>query len=74
MIDFWTWCKINEAQLFEWYVSVGHSEDWSDPKASKERLNDDRYAVRGVRSKYVANMKADTNKKTRTRKSKKRPK
>jgi len=72
MIDFLTWCDSCDSTLLEWYVSVGHSEDWSDPKASDERLNDAKYAARGIRSKYVANMKADG--KRSTRKSKKRPK
>jgi len=72
MIDFLKWCEKNETEFIEWYISVGHSEDWSDPKASNERLNDERYAARGVRSKYVCNMRSE--KKRRSRKSNKRSK
>lgn len=74
MLNFIEWCKTNESELLDWYISVGHSEDWADSKAANQRLNDDRYKVRGVRSKYVANMKSDQEKKNtkKTKKTKKR--
>jgi hypothetical protein len=44
-------------------TSVGPSEDWSDPKAATQRVNDGRYTTRGVRSKFaITCMKAENRK------------
>lgn len=50
MLDFYGWLKE--------FTTIGHSEDWGDVKKSDHRFNDAEYAARGVRSKYIANMKS----------------
>lgn len=67
-MNFYTWLQNRDSALFAEFETVGHSEDWSDAQASERRLNDPRYAARGVRSKYVANMKDDTKRKRKSRK------
>jgi len=70
MQDFNTWLKKRDPKLYREFLTMGHSEDWSDEKAANSRFNTPEYAVRGVRSKYIANMKSGNSK----RKSKKKAK
>jgi len=71
MISFYDWYinRGHDEDLSE-FINQGHSEDWSDAKAADQRFNDGRYAVRDVRSKYQANMKADAAKKRKRKKTK----
>lgn len=49
-IDFLTWLE---------YLGIDNGQDWIYQKDGRENLNGDDYKSRGVRSKYVANMKSD---------------
>lgn len=57
MDNFLLWLKEQDKNLFE-FITMGHAEDWSDVKASDNRMNNREFAIRGIRSTYVANMKS----------------
>ena len=58
MERFKQWLITNE----EFSTSIGPSGDWSDPKGSEEDRNGLDYKARGVRSKWVCNMKSEKRK------------
>jgi hypothetical protein len=53
----------NWLETFSDFQVVGQSQDWGDSRAANNRTNDERYKIRGVRSKYVANMRSEKIKK-----------
>lgn len=67
--NFYHWLQSHDVDLFE-YLTIGHSEDWSDQPAADKRLNNEKYARKGVRSKYVATMIDEKQKKKKSAKTK----
>lgn len=63
--DFYRWWAENDANSLLEFMTMGHSEDWGEPNKSDHRTNDEKYAAKGVRSKYVAYMNSGKRKRRR---------
>jgi len=70
MQHFYEWLKQRNPSLLIELITAGPSYDWSDPDKAHSDMNTPQYMARGVRSKYIATMKAETKKKNKRTKRK----
>ena len=65
-MKFLEWLKNKDELLYkELFLGGGHHQDWSDRDKAYSNINDEKYAARGIRSKYVAQMSAEKKRKSR---------
>ena len=62
-MQFYEWLKKRDPTLLMELTTPGPSYDWSDPDKAHADMNTPTYMTRGIRSKYVATMKGETQKK-----------